>query len=50
VFGSPDEAREWLSAPQLRFDRRTPIEVAATGLGERMVERILTNIEYDLPA
>jgi hypothetical protein len=26
-----------------------PIEVAATDLGARQVERILHNIEYDLP-
>ncbi|MEO8714237.1 MAG: antitoxin Xre/MbcA/ParS toxin-binding domain-containing protein [Acetobacteraceae bacterium] len=44
-----EEARRWLNAPHMLLGRRPPIEVAATDLGARQVERILLNIEYGLP-
>ena len=44
------EAREWLTSPHALLSHRTPIETAATDLGARLVERILHNIEYMLPA
>ena len=49
VFNDANEARAWLSTPHLML-RRMPIEAAATDLGARQVERLLHNIEYDLPA
>ena len=49
AFGDRDEARAWLNAPHPLFGSSRPIEVAATDLGARQVERILHNIEYDLP-
>jgi putative toxin-antitoxin system antitoxin component (TIGR02293 family) len=49
AFRDPDKAREWLNAPHLLLANRMPIEVAATDLGARMVERVLTNIEFSLP-
>ncbi|MEO9190217.1 MAG: antitoxin Xre/MbcA/ParS toxin-binding domain-containing protein [Acetobacteraceae bacterium] len=44
-----EEARRWLNEPHLLLGGRPPIEVAATDLGARQVERILLNIEYGLP-
>jgi putative toxin-antitoxin system antitoxin component (TIGR02293 family) len=49
ALGDADEAREWLNAPHTLLGSARPIEVAATDLGARQVERILHNIEYDLP-
>ena len=50
ALGDADEAREWLTTPHALLSYRTPIETAATDLGARLVERILHNIEYALPA
>lgn len=49
AFGNADEARARLNAshPLLGADR--PVDVAATELGARLVERLLQNIEYNLP-
>jgi putative toxin-antitoxin system antitoxin component (TIGR02293 family) len=49
ALGDTDVAREWLNAPHPLLGSARPIEVAATDLGARQVERILHNIEYDLP-
>jgi putative toxin-antitoxin system antitoxin component (TIGR02293 family) len=49
AFGDADEARAWLNAPHPLLGGAHPIEVAATDLGARQVERILHNIEHDLP-
>ncbi|HET6235303.1 MAG TPA: antitoxin Xre/MbcA/ParS toxin-binding domain-containing protein [Acetobacteraceae bacterium] len=49
ALGDADEAREWLNAPHPLLGSARPIEVAATDLGARQVERILHNIEHDLP-
>ena len=48
ALGSVAEAQEWLTAKHMLFGQ-PPIEVAATDLGARRVERVLSNIEYDLP-
>ena len=49
ALGSTDEAQAWLtnSHPMLGA---MPIKVATTDLGARQVERLLHNIEHDLPA
>ncbi|MGH7101815.1 MAG: antitoxin Xre/MbcA/ParS toxin-binding domain-containing protein [Acetobacteraceae bacterium] len=44
-----DEARSWLNAPHPLLGGARPIEIAATDVGARQVERILHNIEHDLP-
>lgn len=44
-----DEARTWLNEHHPMLGAR-PIDVAATDLGARMVERLLHNIEHNLPA
>ncbi len=49
ALGDGDEARVWLNAPHPLLGSALPIEVAATDLGARQVERILHNIEHDLP-
>jgi putative toxin-antitoxin system antitoxin component (TIGR02293 family) len=49
ALGDTDEARAWLNAPHPLLGSARPIEVAATDLGARQVERILHNIEHDLP-
>jgi putative toxin-antitoxin system antitoxin component (TIGR02293 family) len=49
ALGSDDEARAWLGEAHPLLGNRPPIEVAATDLGARQVERILLNIEYALP-
>jgi len=50
ALGDDDEAKEWLTQPRDLLSGRMPIEVAVTDLGARLVERILLNIEYGLPA
>ncbi|WP_272911014.1 MbcA/ParS/Xre antitoxin family protein, partial [Falsiroseomonas oryziterrae] len=49
ALGDTAEAKAWLTAPHPLFGDRPPIEVAATDLGARMVERVLHNIEHGLP-
>ena len=49
VWGTPEDAREFLTSAHPLLDGRTPIEAAATDLGARQVEGILGSIEYGLP-
>ncbi len=49
ALGDANEARAWLNTPHPLLGSDRPIEVAATDLGARQVERILHNIEHDLP-
>ena len=49
ALGSLDAARTWLTEPHPMLGAM-PIEVAATDLGARQVERLLHDIEHDLPA
>lgn len=49
ALGDPDEARAWLTDPHPMLGAM-PIKLAATDLGARQVERLLHNIEHDLPA
>lgn len=49
ALGDPAEAKAWLTGPHPLFGDRAPIEVAATDLGARLVERVLHNIEHGLP-
>ncbi len=50
ALGDAEQARLWLTEPHPLMGTRSPIEVAATDLGARQVERVLLNIEYGLPA
>jgi putative toxin-antitoxin system antitoxin component (TIGR02293 family) len=49
ALGDADEARTWLNEAHPLLAGRAPIEVAASDLGARQVERILVNIQYFLP-
>ncbi|MGH7118525.1 MAG: antitoxin Xre/MbcA/ParS toxin-binding domain-containing protein [Acetobacteraceae bacterium] len=49
AFGDDKEASDWLSAPHPLLGDAAPIDVAATDLGARQVERILHNVAHDLP-
>ncbi|MDA8052041.1 MAG: DUF2384 domain-containing protein [Rhodospirillales bacterium] len=49
AFGDAGEASGWLSTPHPLLGSARPIDVAASDLGARQVERILHNIEHDLP-
>lgn len=49
ALGSDDQARAWLGERHVLLGDQPPIEVAATDLGARQVERILLNIEHGLP-
>ena len=49
ALGGDPEARDWLQRPNLLLGA-APIRHAATDLGARQVEQVLTNIEYGLPA
>lgn len=48
ALGDEAEAKAWLTEPHPLFGR-PPIELAATDLGARQVERVLQNIEHGLP-
>jgi putative toxin-antitoxin system antitoxin component (TIGR02293 family) len=48
ALGNEAEAKAWLTEPHPLFGR-SPIELAATDLGARQVERVLQNIEHGLP-
>ena len=49
VLDDSDEAETWLNQPHPLLGNARPIDVAATDLGARQVERILHDIEYFLP-
>lgn len=48
ALGDRAEAQEWLTEKHILFGQ-PPIDLAATELGARRVERILINIKYSLP-
>jgi putative toxin-antitoxin system antitoxin component (TIGR02293 family) len=48
VFGEKEKAVYWLGEPKRRFDGRTPIQMMVTGLGTRMVEEMLGQIEHGM--
>jgi putative toxin-antitoxin system antitoxin component (TIGR02293 family) len=49
ALGDAGEAKLWLTDAHPLLGNHAPIEVAATDLGARQVERILHNIEHNLP-
>ena len=46
VFGSPDNAREWLTHAQRGLGEAIPLEFAKSEIGAREVENLLGRIEY----
>ena len=46
VFGSLEDAKQWLSAPQFGLGGAVPLEYAKTEIGAREVENLLGRIQY----
>ncbi len=46
VLGDVEGAREWLLTPNPALDHQTPLRLLRTGSGARLVEAVLTRIEY----
>lgn len=46
VFGSDEQARAWLNAPQFGLGGAVPLDYAETEVGAREVENLLGRIEY----
>ena len=49
VLGGPAEAQGWMKDPNPALGDVTPIEMARTEPGARLVERVLGEIDYGLP-
>ena len=49
LWEEQDEARAFLNTPHPLLDSRTPLDVAASELGARRVERLLQDVEHGLP-
>jgi putative toxin-antitoxin system antitoxin component (TIGR02293 family) len=50
VFGSQEEAEQWLERPALGLDQRRPIDLLATPAGIELVEQYLTRLAYGVYA
>ncbi len=50
VFEDEGEARAWLKSPQYGLAGAVPLDLAATTVGYREVEKLLTRIEYGVYA
>ena len=46
VFGSQEEAEQWLQRPAIGLDQRRPIDLLATPAGVEIVEDFLTRLKY----
>ena len=46
VFGSQQEAEQWLERPAIGLDQRRPIDLLATPAGVEIVEDFLTRLKY----
>lgn len=46
VFGSQEDAEQWLERPAIGLNQRRPIDLLATAAGVEMVEDFLTRLEY----
>jgi putative toxin-antitoxin system antitoxin component (TIGR02293 family) len=49
AWGDADAAREFLNRPHPLLDHQTPLAVAQSELGARMVENLLYAVEHGLP-
>jgi putative toxin-antitoxin system antitoxin component (TIGR02293 family) len=50
VFGSQDEAEQWLERPAMGLERRRPIDLLATPAGVELVEDFLERLRYGVYA
>lgn len=48
IFGSMEQAEEWLNQPAIGLDQRRPIDLLRTTAGVEAVEEYLTRIEYGI--
>jgi len=46
IFGSQDEAEDWMNRPAIGLDGERPLDLLSTPAGQEMVESYLTQIEY----
>jgi putative toxin-antitoxin system antitoxin component (TIGR02293 family) len=46
VFGSQEEAEQWLEQPAIGLDQRRPIDLLTTPAGVELVDRFLNRLEY----
>ena len=46
VFGSQQEAEQWLNQPALGLDQQRPIDLLAAPAGAKVVEDFLTRLEF----
>lgn len=46
VFGSQEEAEQWLERPAIGLDQRRPIDLLATPAGAALVEEFLRRLEH----
>ena len=46
VFGSQEEAEQWLERPAIGLDQRRPLDLLATPAGVELVEDFLQRLEY----
>jgi putative toxin-antitoxin system antitoxin component (TIGR02293 family) len=50
IFGTREEALEWLQRPAMALDQRRPIDLLGTPAGAELVEDHLTRLEYGVYA
>ena len=50
LFGSQEEAEQWLERPAIGLDQRRPIDLVATPAGVELVEQYLTRLAYGVYA
>jgi len=50
VLGTPQDAKEWLSTPQVDIGDRVPLEFLTTSAGASLVEEVLNRMEYGVLA
>src|SRR6185312_3850912 len=46
IFGSREEAEEWLERPAIALEQRKPIDLLSTTAGVEVLENHLTRLEY----
>ncbi len=49
VLGGIEAARQWFKVPNYALGDRTPLDMASTEPGARLVERTLRHIEHGIP-
>jgi uncharacterized protein (DUF2384 family) len=50
VFGEPERSWHWLRAAKRQFNGRSPLRLAATEAGARLVEELLYRIDEGMAA